>query len=128
MIEANPKISEWEANKHNPNFKIRKYCTRDLSTSIRAGKFTPKLQSLIGCDFSTFKKHLISKFTSPMTWNSYARTWTLDHQVPYTFFDLTDKLQLQQCMNYNNIQPLSPLMNNLKSADLSSILPIHCIT
>ena len=128
MTEKTIKLSDWYLNKYNPNFKMRKYCTRDLSNAIRIGKFSPKLQSLVGCNFSTFKKHLISQFTPAMTWNSYARTWTLDHEIPYKFYDLTDKRELQQCMNYNNIQPLNPHENILKCANLSFILPIHCIT
>ena len=70
----------------------------------------------MGCDFETFKNHIESLLRNGVTFDDYGRgenQWTLDHIVPYRYFNVEDEQELLKCCNYKNTQPLS-LSENAK--------------
>ena len=68
------------------------------------------------CSLKELKQHLESKFKDGMTWeNKGYKGWHIDHILPYTYFDLTDPIQLKQCCHFSNLQPLWSLENIAKS-------------
>lgn len=61
----------------------------------------------LGCTISELKVYLESKFIPGMSWNNYSFTgWHIDHIVPLSKFDLTDKEQYNKACHYTNLQPL----------------------
>jgi hypothetical protein len=68
---------------------------------------------LLGCSMEDFKKHLISKFYSDMSWES--KNFVLDHIIPCSWFDLSNHIHQKICFNYKNIQPLTEEDNSKKS-------------
>lgn len=68
---------------------------------------------LLGCSMEDFKKHLISKFYSDMSWES--KNFVLDHIIPCSWFDLSNPIHQKNCFNYKNIQPLTEEDNSKKS-------------
>jgi hypothetical protein len=59
----------------------------------------------LGCSIVEFKKHIESQFQSGMTWDNRSE-WHLDHIIPLSKFDLTDRQQLLIAFNYTNYQPM----------------------
>ena len=49
-----------------------------------------------------------------MSWDNYPRLWEIDHIVPLSAFDLTDRKQFLEACNYTNLQPLWWFDNLLK--------------
>ena len=126
--------------KNNPNYRIeyeREKCKKDpiyrLIKRMRGRlkailKNKQKIGSAIrdlGCSVEELKAHLESKFYpragtgEMMTWDNYGyRGWHLDHVLPLSSFDLTDREQLLKACNYTNLQPLWAEDNLQKSAKL----------
>ncbi len=55
------------------------------------------------------------KFYDDISFDNYATKWHVDHVIPLKFFDLTDKIQRQQCFHWTNLQPLDIQSNYAKS-------------
>ena len=68
----------------------------------------------LGCTILEFKLYLESKFQQGMTWDNYGK-WELDHVMPLSKFDLTDKQQFLTAVHFTNIQPLWRTDNLKKS-------------
>ena len=57
-----------------------------------------------------------------MTWANWSRYgWHIDHIVPLSFFDLSDRKQLLQACHYTNLQPLWAEENRKKSNRMLNI-------
>ena len=61
---------------------------------------------LIGIDIDKFISYIESMFLPGMTWGNRGKVWHIDHIIPCTYFDLTNKDQQLKCCNYTNLQPL----------------------
>jgi hypothetical protein len=66
----------------------------------------------LGCTIEEFKSYIESKFYvrkstgEIMSWDNYGSEWHLDHVKPLSSFDLSDKDQQLEAVNYTNLQPL----------------------
>jgi len=103
-------ISKKEVERINSdiNFKILKRLRTRLYVSIKSkGSIKHKsTKQLLGCNILELKSYLESKFLPTMTWENYGRCWHIDHIVPCSSFDLTQKEEQERCYNYTNLQPL----------------------
>lgn len=74
---------------------------------LRGNTTTGKYIKLLGCSRDEFLRHLESKFTDGMTWETRGRFgWHIDHVKPLSAFDLTDPKQLAAACHHTNVQPL----------------------
>jgi len=93
--------------KNDLQFKLRHALRTRLNKAIKRGLRESSAVRDLGCTIDQLKQHLESKFQSGMTWNNWGRTgWHIDHIKPLASFDLTDREQLLQAVNYTNLQPL----------------------
>ncbi len=63
----------------------------------------------LGCSILELKGHLEFQWTTGMNWDNYGHgknCWTIDHILPLSSFDLTDRAQLLVVCNYSNLQPM----------------------
>lgn len=109
------KISE------NVLYKITCSLRTRLNTAIRCGENAGKKGGSavrdLGCSISDFMSYMESKFKPGMTWENWSvHGWHIDHIVPLSSFDLTDRLQLLKACHYSNLQPLWA-KENLSKAD-----------
>jgi len=61
----------------------------------------------LGCSLEELKGHIESLFIEGMSWDNHGKYgWHVDHILPLSSFDLTDREQLLIACNYKNLQPL----------------------
>lgn len=71
---------------------------------------------LLGCSLDFFFKYFESKFTGEMSWAKFrCGQIHIDHIVPCSSFDLTDRAEQLRCFHYTNLQPLWAVDNLKKS-------------
>lgn len=62
-------------------------------------------RSDVGCTIDELKAYLESKFQPGMSWDNYGQ-WHIDHIIPLSKVDLTDREQFLKVCHYTNLQPL----------------------
>ena len=119
---------EWKANnkgysttysrnryKTDPNFRLRlRLRTRInevVNSRVKAGSAVRDL----GCSVEELKQHLEKQFQSGMTWENQGQ-WHIDHIIPLSKFDLTDRGQFLKACHFSNLQPLWAKDNIAKGA------------
>lgn len=61
----------------------------------------------LGCSIEDLKIHLENQFKNGMSWSNWThKGWHIDHIVPLSAFDLTDREQFLSACHYTNLQPL----------------------
>ena len=112
----------YEQQKHRartePQSVMRSRLRRRIRKMIGQQRAHRACWKMIGCDWTKFKEHIESHFTSGMGWHNYG-LWHIDHVVPSTMFDLTDEQQQVTWCHYSNLQPLWADDNLKKSAKVN---------
>lgn len=98
-------------------YKIAKYLRTRLCNALHKNCKTGSAVRDLGCSIEELKIHLESQFQPEMNWDNYG-SWHIDHIIPLSSFDLTDKEQLLKACNYTNLQPLWAKDNLSKGAKL----------
>jgi hypothetical protein len=97
------------------NYKLASNLRARLSMVVSHNYKSGSAVKDLGCSIKEFKIYIESKFTDEMSWENYGRNgWYLDHIVPLSSFDLTDREQLLKACHYTNIQPLLAFDNMSK--------------
>jgi hypothetical protein len=116
----------WEKNRERGNERQRKYRENNtnfqLSNALRARvKYAllgcvrqDKTFDLLGCTPNEWKTHLESQFRDGMTWDNYGTFWEVDHIIPVSHFDLTNREEQKKAFHYSNTQPLEATLNKQK--------------
>jgi hypothetical protein len=71
----------------------------------------------LGCTGAELREWLERQFTKRMTHDNYGTCWNIDHIVPLSSFDLTDRKQYEQAANFTNLQPMYCMANSKKGAE-----------
>mgnify|MGYP000910249574 CR=1 FL=1 len=71
----------------------------------------------LGCSIQELKVYLESKFQPGMTWDNHGK-WHIDHIIPLSAFDLTNRTEFLKACHYSNLRPLWALDNIKKSNKL----------
>ena len=69
----------------------------------------------LGCSIEDLRVYLENKFRPGMSWKNYGKVWNIDHIVPLSVVDLTDKAQITKVCHYTNLQPLFVFENSSKN-------------
>lgn len=97
----------YEANKKASDINYR--ICHSLRNRIRlAIKNKQKVGSAVrdlGCSIGSFRLFIENQFEPGMSWDNYGQ-WHLDHVIPLSSFDLTDRTQFLDAANWLNYQPL----------------------
>lgn len=116
-----------EANKEARNKYVRERNGEDIQLTLahrlrtriwcavknnqRAGSAVRDL----GCSISELKTYLESKFTEGMSWNRKSEIH-IDHIIPLSKFDLTNREHFLKANHYTNLQPMWAL-DNIRKRD-----------
>lgn len=82
---------------------LRSRVRRAIEINQKAGSAVKDL----GCTVDELKIHLENQFRKEMSWDNYGKKgWHIDHILPLSKFDLTDREQFLKACHYTNLQPL----------------------
>lgn len=74
-----------------------------------------------GCNIKQLRQYLESKFQPGMTWENQGQ-WHIDHIIPLSSFDLSNKKQLKKACHYTNLQPMWARENLKKNNKYTIVL------
>lgn len=99
-------LKQW---KINIKFKLSKTLRTRLREAIRKNFKRGSAIKDLGCSIEHLKNHLESLFQSGMTWNNYGikeGQWSIDHIIPLSRVDLTNRQEFLKVNNFNNLRPM----------------------
>ena len=108
-LRENKRRSEDIEYKIKKNLRVRLYDA--LKNNFKSGSAIEGLGILSG-GISDFKLWLEQQFyvhpktDEKMTWKNYGKRWNIDHIIPLSLVDLTDRKQLLKVCNWFNLRPL----------------------
>lgn len=105
--------------KTDPAFHLLSLMRHQVWLRVRQfslGKSSARTMELLGCDMQQLRAHFETQFQPGMTWENMGRGgWHIDHKIPCSWFDLTEKWQQELCFHHTNLQPLWEADNLSKS-------------
>jgi hypothetical protein len=104
----NKMINDMRVRRHTDlNYKLKIVLRNRLKAAIKNSQKTGSAVRDLGCSIDFLKTHLESKFQPGMSWGNYGFDgWHIDHIIPLSAFNLTDREQLLKACHYTNLQPL----------------------
>lgn len=113
-VKTIKKRSAYKKHKYNNNieFKISESIRNRLrNVLIREQKKGSAIKDL-GCTVTQLKGWLESQFEVGMNWNNYGKGgWHIDHIIPLSKFDLTNRVQFLKACHWFNLRPLWEIEN-----------------
>ena len=116
-----------ERRRSDNNFRLRSVLRTRLWHALKGSYKSGSAVGDLGCTIEEFKTHTESKWEPGMTWENHGpavpgkRHWQLDHVIPLSCFDLTNREELLRACHYTNIQPLWWQDNLSKGATMNKI-------
>lgn len=95
------------------NFKLKILMRSQFKRFL--AEITTTYENVLGCDLDFFKKWLEFRFDDKMTWENMGTVWEIDHILPLSKFNLSDKNEIKICGHWTNFQPLTTHDNRSKS-------------
>lgn len=99
------RIYERERSRNDPQFYLGILLRARLRKVLKSNAKVGSAVRDLGCSVDQLKFYLEGKFRDGMTWKNHGK-WHIDHIIPLSFFDLTQRAQLLQAVHYTNLQPL----------------------
>lgn len=98
-------------------YYLRGRINRAIKKEYRAGSAVDDL----GCSIAEFKSYIEDRFKGPMTWENWGSVWQLDHVVPLTHFDLSNRESFLKAAHFTNLQPMLKENNHRKGNTLPTV-------
>jgi len=96
------------------SFRVRMNLRARLRMALIGETKSGSILDLMGCSMDFLRNHIESQFIDGMSWNNYAKVWTIDHIIPCSFFDLSIEDHQRMCCYYKNLRPLCKIENSKK--------------
>ena len=96
-----------EQRKTNPQFRLASNLRSRLLHAVKSNSKAGSAVRDLGCSIAELKFYLEGKFQDGMSWENWSfRGWHIDHDIPLSFFDLTNREQFLSAVHYTNLQPM----------------------
>jgi hypothetical protein len=92
--------------KEDINFHIAACLRVRISSALKKHYKVGSAVRDLGCSIDDLKLQFKSRFYGDMTMDNYGVVWHIDHIIPLSSFDLTDRTQFLKAVHYTNLQPL----------------------
>lgn len=98
-------------------YRLRIALRGRLGSAIRDNAKSGSAVQDLGCTINELKFYLEGMFKAGMCWDNWDISgWHIDHILPLSMFDLTDREQFLKACHYTNLQPMWAV-ENLKKAN-----------
>jgi len=105
--------------KENINFHIASALRIRLCSAIVNSSKAGSAVSDLGCTIEFFKSYIEQLFQPGMSWDNWGLYgWHLDHIIPLSSINLSERGQFLKAAHYTNYQPLWALDNYKKGSKL----------
>lgn len=102
--------------KNDSNYKLNILLRTRLNTAIKRKYKSGSAVRDLGCTIPELKIYLEKQFKEGMNWNNWSvNGWHIDHKIPLSSFDLSNRKHFLIALNYKNLQPLWAKDNLTKS-------------
>jgi hypothetical protein len=108
-----------DRRRNNINVRIAEGLRTRLRRALKNNTKRGSAVKDLGCSLDFFRKYMETKFAEGMSWENHGE-WHIDHIIPLSSFDLTDRKQLLEACHYTNLQPLWAEDNLRKGARVPS--------
>lgn len=122
FAENKERIKRLRRNRYASDIDFRVSCNlRNRLSKMMRGKIkSGSAVKDLGCSVEQFKKYLESLFKPGMSWENYGfgkDKWNIDHILPLSKFNLSERDQFLRACHYSNLQPLWHI-ENIKKSDI----------
>jgi hypothetical protein len=103
------RIYERQKRLADPRYKLSKSLRTRLRKALLGIKKEKTTLELLGCTREFLVSYIEGLFLEGMNWDNYGfgkDKWSLDHIIPLSHFDLSDRSQLKLAAHYSNLQPM----------------------
>lgn len=100
--------------REDANFKLASRLRTRVRSAIRNNQRAGSAVRDLGCTIPELRAYFETKFASGMSWDNHG-DWHIDHIIPLSSFDLTNREQFLRACHYTNLQPLWAVDNLIKS-------------
>jgi hypothetical protein len=106
--------------KNDPTFKLAFAIRTRLRVALRRQYKSGSAVKDLGCSIEYLKAHLESQFKPGMSWENHG-DWHIDHIIPLSKFDLTNRQEFLKACHFTNLQPLWAIENFRKGDKIYQI-------
>ena len=106
---------------HTPELRFKRAMRNAVKRITRISKLKREGRTIeyLGCSMLHARRHIEKQFKRGMHWNNHGTVWHIDHIIPLSKFDLTDRLQRKRANHFTNLQPLYVHENMRKGARIT---------
>lgn len=108
-----------ERRKTDPSYRLSQNLRRRLRSALSGRVKGGSAVGLLGCTIDEFKKMLEAQWQDGMSWNNYGQrpgSWNIDHIIPMSSRDLSERKNLEEVCHYSNLRPMWASDNYSKGA------------
>ena len=108
-VKARTNARARERKARDLNVKVAINLRSRMNRAIKEGWKNGSAVKDLGCSIEEFRIYLEAHFNPGMTWDNWGKgpgKWHLDHIIPLSVFDLTNREQFLTAAHYTNYQPL----------------------
>lgn len=125
-VKEKTRTYQRERTRVDMQFKLGRSIRTRLNASLKTKGVRKRRSSIkdLGCTLPELKKYIEKQFKRGMSWSNWGYgpdKWHLDHIMPLSAFDLTNKQHWILACHYGNLQPLWQHDNLTKSAKICTI-------
>lgn len=109
-----------ERKENDINYRLKINLRNRLLQALKSGQKGGSFIKNLGCSINELKNYLEDKFLDGMSWSNYGE-WQIDHVIPLSLFNLTDKEEFKEAVHYSNLQPLWAKDNQSKGNNIQEL-------